>query len=320
MTTPGKFDTLWAEKYRPKTLNDLVCTDEVFNFLKDIENSKSFPNILLYGKQGGGKTSIAQMICTTLAPADKLYINASIENGIDTVRNKIQTFAETRSIGKRLKAVILDEADGLSMDAQKSLKALMEEFSAHCRFILMVNNKNKLIAPLQSRCPCALHIVPPTNLILKRIFDVLKAEKVEYKQSREQIAEFCLSYAPDVRIMLHELQARTKDGVLNLEISGEQYKAFAVELFETAMKSPYEARTLMINSEDRFGRDYPKLLKEIFEHVYTLDVEKKEKALIVVANHLYFAVTAIDQEINAFACLLQLRETLRSAEQAQSAS
>ena len=151
---------LWVEKYRPDSLNTYIGNEHLKEKVKIYLESEDVPHLLLYGKAGTGKTTLAKIITNNIE-CDCLYINASDENNVDNVRNKIKTFAS--SIGfKPLKVVILDEADFLTPNAQAALRNLMETFSKHCRFILTCNYVERIIDPIQSRCQ-SYKIVPPSR-------------------------------------------------------------------------------------------------------------------------------------------------------------
>ena len=142
---------IWAEKYRPSKIDSVIITDELKSKFKVYAEQKQIPHMLLGGSAGIGKTTIAKAMCNEI-DADMLYINASNESGVDTVRTKIIQFASTASLEDNLKVVLLDEADQLSHQAQGTLRAVMEEFAETTRFILTCNFKNKIMDAIQSRC------------------------------------------------------------------------------------------------------------------------------------------------------------------------
>jgi len=154
------FSNLWIEKYRPKTLDDIILSDDTRNFILSCKDKKEIPNLLFSGIQGIGKTSLAKIIVNDILACQYLYINASDENGIDTIRNKVVGFSKTKSLDGNLKVIILDEVDGISLEAQKALRNTMEEYSFNTRFILTGNYKHKIINALISRCQ-ELNLTPP---------------------------------------------------------------------------------------------------------------------------------------------------------------
>ena len=170
---------LWVEKYAPQTIDDCVLPDKL---KEEFSTMETIPNMLFIGNAGVGKTTVASVLCNTLN-TDMLFMNASLENGIDDVRNKIQSFATTTALFGDYKVLLLDEADNLSPDAQKSLRALIEAHQNNCRFILTCNYAHKLIPPLRSRLQ-EYNFTYPTdgktlkNTFVKRLLKILQLEKV----------------------------------------------------------------------------------------------------------------------------------------------
>ena len=200
------FQNLWIEKYRPKVLGDIVLNSETRQIIDSFKLKSEIPNLLLIGIQGIGKTSLAKILVNDILNCQYLYINASDENGIDTIRNKVVGFAKTKSIDGNIKAIILDEVDGISLEAQKALRNTMEEFSSNTRFILTGNFKHKIIQALQSRCQ-ELNMVPPIESIAKRVLQILKAENIKYSEShKKSLVNLIKKLYPDLRKIINELQ------------------------------------------------------------------------------------------------------------------
>lgn len=167
-------NTLWVEKYRPKKLEDYVGNDHLKQKISDYISTGDVPHLLLFGKAGTGKTTLAKLIVNSIN-CDFMIINASDENNVDTVRNKVKSFASTIGF-KDTKIIILDEFDYMTPNAQAILRNLMETFSRHCRFILICNYVEKVIDPIQSRCQ-TFQIVPPTKRdVAIQISKILGAE------------------------------------------------------------------------------------------------------------------------------------------------
>jgi replication factor C small subunit len=123
------FSNLWVEKWRPKTLSDFIISDKNKTIIDSFKDKKEIPNLLFTGTPGLGKTSLAKILVNDILDCQYLYINASDENGIDTIRNKVTGFAQTKSLDGKIKVIILDETDGLSIDAQRALRNTIEEFA-----------------------------------------------------------------------------------------------------------------------------------------------------------------------------------------------
>ena len=163
---------IWCEKYRPSTLDEIVLDNNTKTYFNKVQVEQNIPNVLFVGKPGIGKTSLAKIIVKDILKCQYLYINASDENGIDTIRTKVLNFAQTKSLFGQIKVIILDECDGLSIDAQKALRNSIEEYHELTRFILTANYKHKIIPALQSRCQ-ALDIKPVVELAVKRCYNIL---------------------------------------------------------------------------------------------------------------------------------------------------
>ena len=171
-------NTLWVEKYRPTNLDTYVGNDFIKDKVKLYLETGDVPHLLLYGRAGTGKTTLAKIITKNI-DCDMMYINASDENNVDNVRTKIKNFAS--SIGfKPLKVIILDEADFLTPNAQAALRNLMETFSKTTRFILTCNYAERIIDPIQSRCQSFQVIPPDKKQVAKQLVDILGSEDVTY--------------------------------------------------------------------------------------------------------------------------------------------
>ena len=210
------FNTVWSEKHRPKTVDDMVLSEELKEFFRDI---KDIPNLLFYGKPGTGKTTMAKILANTISPDSYLYINASETNGIDVIRNEIKTFVTTRSFDGTRKIVILDEADGLSSattgtgsSAQGALRNMMEEYLDNVRFILTANYPNKITKPLLSRCNHFEFKFDFKDVCL-HLVKILKRENIPFK--KEQTSELKLLVKkgfPDLRKCVNLLQMACSTG------------------------------------------------------------------------------------------------------------
>jgi len=307
------FDNLWIEKYRPKNLNDIVLNDDTRKILDTYVSKKEIPNLLLVGIQGIGKTSLAKIIVNSILQCQYLYINASDENGIDTIRNKVVSFSKTKSFDGNIKVVILDEVDGISLEAQKALRNTMEEFSSNTRYILTGNFKHKIIQALQSRCQ-ELNLTPPIQGIVKRISQILKAEQVTIKEEQKQnLVLLIKKLYPDVRKIINDLQKFSHSN--NLVIPELSIKSDVInKCFEfVKTKKSNLARKYCIENEEKFQADYQLLLKEMFYYLndnLNFDNEKSKRALLIVSEYLYRTTFVVDQEINFYSCLISLEDVI----------
>ena len=198
-----KFKNFWIEKYRPSTLSSIALSDENRKIINKFYDDKEIPNLLFVGNAGIGKTSLAKILVNEALQCQYLYINASDENGIDTIRTKVTSFSMVKSIDGNIKVIILDEVDGLSLDAQRALRNTMEEYSQFTRFILTANYKHKVIPPLQSRCQ-SLDLVPPLDAFVDRCYNVLQSEEVS--ADLKEVEKFVKGFYPDLRKAINELQ------------------------------------------------------------------------------------------------------------------
>lgn len=301
-----KLNDIWCEKYRPKTLDDIVLSDAARAQLEAIKASKTIAHILLQGPPGIGKTSIAKIIVNNILECQYMYINASDESGIDTVRSKIIGFSKTKSIDGNIKVVILDESDGFSADSQRALRNVMEEYSQYTRFILTANFKHRIIEPLQSRMQ-EIDIDPPLKGIVKRAFDILKWENIEVDDTEKlKFVDLVRKFYPDVRKTINCLQKFSISGKLKIA-STDNIDHLATEIF-SKLNKPLELRKFVIDHEIDFQNDYQMLLKALLEVIYKgeLSDAKKQESILIVSEHLYRCAFCVDQEINFTACCIQL--------------
>lgn len=299
---------LWTEKYRPSTLDGYVFKDS--SQKEQIEswiNSKAIPHLLFSGAPGVGKTTLAKILIKQLDidDYDVLEINASRENSVDTIRDKITNFVATMPFGD-FKVVLLDEADYISPNGQAALRGVMETYHASARFILTCNYPNRVIPALHSRCQ-GFHIdrIDLTEFTA-RVATVLVTEEVEF--DLDTLDTYVRSTYPDLRKCLNMVQPNSSNGKLaapagNDSTSGD-WKLSAVELFKEGRIN--EARKLMC-SQAR-----PEEMEDVFRWCYdnlelwSKDPEKQDQAIIIIRNGLVNVPMVADQEINLAATLTEL--------------
>tara|TARA_R110000744_G_scaffold68782_2_gene139847 strand:- start:111 stop:1031 length:921 start_codon:yes stop_codon:yes gene_type:complete len=302
------FDSLWVEKYRPKTLGDIILSDDNLSIIEKYQSENEIPNLLFAGCQGVGKTTLAKILVNDVLECQYLYINASDENGIDTIRSKVTQFAQTRSLDGKIKVIILDECDGLSQDAQRALRNTMEEYAEITRFILTANYSHRIIPALQSRCQ-SLDLTPPLAGCKKRINIILESEGVSVdKKQDEQITQFIKNTYPDLRKVINELQKFCKDKTLTIK-DNTNCDTFAKNIITLIDKGAVlKLRKHIIENEDKFNGDYPALLRSMFDALDEVKMpeEKKKMRLVIIAEALYRSAFVADQEINCYSCLIQL--------------
>jgi len=302
--------TLWTEEYRPKTLDGYVFKDNgQQELIESWVKEKSIPHLLLSGAPGVGKTTLAKILINLLNidSYDVLEINASRENSVDTIRDKITNFVQTMPFGE-FKVVLLDEADYITPNGQAALRGVMEMYHASARFILTCNYPNRIIPALHSRCQ-GFHIdrIDMTEFTA-RMATVLVTEGVDF--DLDTLDTYIKGTYPDLRKCLNTCQMNSTTGKL-IEPSGgegnsQDWKLAAVELFKSGKIN--DARKLICASvrpdemEDFFRWSYDNL------ELWSKDVEKQDQAIIIIRNGLANIPLVADQEINLAATLIELAQ------------
>lgn len=297
--------SLWVEKYRPKTVKDLILPESVKSYFEKIVAEKEIPNILLAGRAGLGKTSIAMAMCNVLG-ADKLYINASIENSIDTVRYKVQQFAMTSSFSDGKKIVILDELDRMQA-GQDALKALIEQTESNCRFIIITNNLSKIIEPIKSRTHYIDFNWPKKDqkelmiAYFKRICWILSQENIEF--NKKVLAEYVQKMYPDFRKTLNELQkfvqmhGEVTDKIFSSMDDG-QFSSLTTELKNKKFNNVRKIAT-DIDPDSFYGTFYQEIDS-------LLEDKCKPDIVMLLAQYAYESALSVNKEITLVACLVQI--------------
>jgi replication factor C small subunit len=298
------FQNLFVEKYRPKTLTDIVLTNEERLYFESLKSKEEIPNLLFAGNPGTGKTTLSKIIANDILDCQYLYINASDENGIDTIRSKVIGFASTKSLDGKLKLVLFDECDALTLDSQKALRNVIEEYSENTRFIFTCNYLFKIIPALQSRCQI-FNLTPPLDGVLNRVVSILKNEGITVPDTEKQrLVELVRSGYPDLRRIINDIQKFSFTGTL--VIKDNQAKGIANKVVEKikGKASPQELRKYVIEREQEFSGDYLQLLKEMFEVLF--ETNTNANSLLVISEGMYKDAIVIDKEINWFSTCLKL--------------
>ena len=302
--------TIWLEKYRPQTLEDIALNPIARKTLESFVQAGEFPNLFLCSRPGQGKTSLAKLLAYNVFGCDVLYVNASDENNVDTMRNKVTEFAKTMSTNGKFKTVILDECDGFAtMQSQKILRVLMEEVSDTTRFIIVANSREKIIEAIQSRC-YFLDITPDKNEIGRRLCKILLSEGIEVNEdtleSLKQLIAWCY---PDVRSMVKHLQVNCNEGKFVLPKSIVD-GSFVSTLFDKLFTDePLDIRAFVLHSEDLFNNDYSKLLSELYHLLIDsdkLNANLKIKWTITISDYLTKMSNSLDTELTFSACIFTL--------------
>lgn len=304
----------WTEKYRPQTLEDIILNVEARNLIEKYINEEIIDNLFLCSRPGQGKTSLAKLLAYNIFECDTLYVNASDENNVEVVRTKITGFARTRSSNGKFKIVILDEADGFAnVQAQRILRALMEEVSENTRFIITANNKNRIHDAIRSRCKM-IDITPPMDGVIRRVLHILAHENITMDKQVElpKLRALIERFYPDVRSIIKNLQSCVFDGVLKLKDYNTD-SLFIKNVLNYVLDKDYtELRRYIINNESKFNNDYASMVADFYHLIVDsdqVDEAIKPNWVIIIADYLYKFEEIIDPEINAFACFYKLMKS-----------
>jgi len=304
--------SLLVEKYRPTSLDEYICSETLRKSFTEYIEKKDIPHLLLYGDAGSGQTTLAKIFANTISPDNFMYINASDENSVDTVRDKIKQFASSMGFGG-LKIIILDEADYLSQSAQAALRNIMETFSKTTRFILTCNYAERIIEPLQSRCQ-SFNITPPSKRdVAKHIVAMLKSEGVEFDLA--DVATIVNANYPDVRKTINSIQRSITGAVLTLDqeaVEQTHYYGSILEILKSEKKTKdkfQEIRQLIANN---YVRDYTPMFRFLYDNVDGYAKTKVGQVIIIIAEAHYRDAFVIDHEINAMSMFIQIINEIAS--------
>ena len=301
--------TLWVEKYRPSTLDTYIGNDQLKSKVEVYLESGDLPHLLLYGKAGTGKTTLAKLLVNNIE-CDYLYINASDENNVETVRSKVKNFASTMGF-KDYKVIILDECDYITPNAQAALRNLMETFSKHCRFILTCNFVERIIDPIQSRCQTFQVIPPNKNDVAKHLHNILTQESVSYE--REDLVILVNSGYPDIRRVINGAQRQSVGGKLEIDkqsIVENDYKLKLLEILEKQdKKSAFNnVRQLMANAK---VTDFADLFRLLYDEVDTYGKGHIAECILIIAKYELSDAQVVDKEINAMAMIIEILQVIK---------
>lgn len=303
-------NSIWMVKYSPKHFDGIILNESSKGKLKKYIDDGIIPHLFLCSSPGQGKTTLAKVLVDDVFKCDKLYINASKDNNVETVRNKIYNFAQTLPRKGNFKIVILDEADGFGSDqAQRILRVLMDECNDNTRFIICANNKERVMDAIQSRC-VPIDMTPPKREIFKRLVGILKKEGVEVTNDHIPVlAEYVNHFYPDIRATISAIQTSIKDGKITDE-SLKIGKDLIEKLVSIIISGEFlEARKFIIKNEPAFNYDYSFLLDNLYKNI----IVRKDIPPCVIASwsitineHLSKMSQCVDKELNTSACVFKL--------------
>ena len=301
--------SLWVERYRPNKLDDYVGNEHLKEKVAGYLESGDVPHLLLYGKAGTGKTTLAKLIVNSIE-CDYMIINASDENNADTVRNKVKNFASSMGF-KPFKIIIMDEFDYMTPNAQAILRNLMETFSKHCRFILTCNYVEKVIDPIQSRCQ-SFQIVPPTKKdVAIQMSKILKAENIEFDV--KDLVPIIDSAYPDIRKVINTCQLNSAKGKLKVDVQNlleNDYKMKVVDILKSNddKRNKYmKVRQAIIDSK---ATDFSDLYTVLYDKVDEYAGANTSGVILLLGDGVAKSAVAIDKEIIAASTLIQILNTI----------
>ena len=299
-----KQHTLFVEKYRPNTLDNYIGNEHLKSKVEHYLESGDLPHLLLYGKAGTGKTTLAKLLVKNIN-CDYLYINASDENSVDVVRDKVKQFASTIGF-KDLKVIILDECDYITPNAQAALRNLMETFSKHCRFILTCNYVERIIDPIQSRCQ-SFQIIPPSKKeVAKHLHNILVEENII--DSPDDIKILVETGYPDIRRVINSAQRNIVGGKIKLDKSSiiqNDYKLKLLKILETQDKKTAFKQIRQLLADNNVT-DFADLFRLLYDEVDTWGKGHVAECILVIARYELSDSQVVDKEINAMAMLIEL--------------
>ena len=298
-------NSLWVEKYRPRKLTEYVGNEHLKQKVSDYLQSGDVPHLLFFGKAGTGKTTLAKLIVNSIS-CDYIVINASDENNVDTVRNKVKGFASTIGF-KDMKVIILDEFDYMTPNAQAILRNLMETFSKHCRFILTCNYVEKVIDPIQSRCQ-TFQIVPPTKKdVAVQISQILGKEEVTF-EPKDLVPIIDSSY-PDIRKIINTCQLNSTKGQLKLDTTSvidSDIKSKVVEILKGKDAKPNKWKNIRQAVADARIQDFTELYTFLYEKVDDYGGSNTSNIILILSESQHKDALVVDKEITFMSCIIQI--------------
>jgi replication factor C small subunit len=300
-----KQHTLWIERYRSENLDQYIGNEVIKSRIEDCITQNDIPHFIFSGTAGTGKTTLAKLIVNNIK-CDYIYLNASDENGIDMIREKVKGFASAASF-QPIKVVILDEADFLTQPAQAALRNIIEEYSASTRFVLTCNYIERLIEPLTSRCE--IHILKPPSMgeVAKHVCtNILDVEKIEY--DIKEVAALIKDSYPDIRSIIKNLQAGTKDNQFKFTVSSTDWLNKLTAILQKPSKNSWiEMRQIIADAQ---VDDFQPLIEHLFENVEKYGSGFEAEIIIELDETQYRSRMVPDKEISIAALLSKLLQIL----------
>ena len=296
--------SLWVEKYRPNKLDNYIGNDHLKSKVSVYLESGDIPHLLLFGRAGTGKTTLAKLLVNNI-DCDYLYINASDENSVDVVREKVKNFASTLGF-KDMKVIILDECDYITPNAQAALRNLMETFSKNCRFILTCNYVERIIDPIQSRCQSFQIIPPDRKQVAQHLANILDDENVSY--DIKNIATIVNGGYPDIRRVINSAQRQVVNSELVIDentMVQNDYKLQVLDILKTQDKknSFQNIRQLLADSK---VSDFSDLFRLLFDTVDDWGTGHIAECILILSKYQQSDAVVVDKEINVMAMFVEI--------------
>ena len=298
-------NTLWVEKYRPQTLKEYIGNDLLKEKVQSYLDNNDVPHLLLYGKAGTGKTTLAKIIAQTIE-CDMMIINASDENNVETVRNKVKNFASGAGF-KGFKIIILDEFDYMTPNAQAILRNLMETFSRHTRFILTCNYHEKIIEPILSRCQTFAVNPPSKKEVAVHVTEILNKEGIRY--DIKDVADIISSFYPDIRRVMNTCQLQSSKGELKVDkqtILQADFKNKIVDLLASGEEKRNAYMQIRQIVGDNKVNDFAELYTALYERLDDYAAGNTANVILELAQGQFRDALVIDKEICFMATIIAI--------------
>lgn len=294
---------LYVEKYRPKTLDEIILTDDLKDKFKEYIEQKYVPHMLLNGTPGIGKTTIAKILANTISAEDYLFVCASDHNSVEDIRGKVKGFCSTMGFSK-FKIVILDECDAISLNGQMMLRNLLEEFHETCRFILTCNHGERVLDAVKSRCQSFDLVSPDMKSVAIRCLEILKTEGIKC-ENKDDIKALVKRFYPDIRKVINNLQKMTLNGEFKyIESKTLEDQDILIEALKVGDLKKITKELLGP------GCDYIVLYRVLFDRAEELSPTNKIEIMLIVGEHHKYHAMVIDPQIHFRTCLLNIAKIM----------
>jgi replication factor C small subunit len=303
--TTKQENSLWVEKYRPQTLKDYIGNDLLKEKVQSYLDNNDVPHLLLYGKAGTGKTTLAKIIANTIE-CDYMVINASDENNVETVRNKVKNFASGAGF-KGFKIIILDEFDYMTPNAQAILRNLMETFSRHTRFILTCNYHEKIIEPILSRCQTFAVNPPSKKEVAVHVTEILNKENIKF--DIKDVADIISSFYPDIRRIMNTCQLQSSKGELKVDkqtILQADFKNKIVDILASGEEKRNAYTQIRQIVGDNKVNDFSELYSALYERLDDYASGNTANVILELSQGQFRDALVIDKEICFMATIIAI--------------